>query len=381
MDTLFSTTPAALAAAGLAASAVAWRSRAWGRPRALLGCVAAALAAVAVISEHVALFGACWLAASVLVSQGSRPTDLRQALGVLGDAVAVAALVAFTLDAGDGSLPWAGGAPPVPGWVLAGFVAGLSLRAAAGGVREPGLLALAAAVGMRMSVEGALADPAALAAAGVLAALVAWTVGPVASVPVLAGGLWGVGGPAASEAAAFVFAGGVVAAFAAAFRVPSRPDPAPAFFERRTRRLAAEGAPGGVFGGIVALLAVTPGVLGLLRVPLGTEPEGAVALIAGLAVLAAGASAAGARRVPTDLPIMRVVGGVVAASVLTLAFLAPGTYADVLDLGIAGEPGLVSALDRTRAGMAGAAAFAAVTTGCLLLVSGVRAGRPPDRPG
>lgn len=327
---------------------------------AVAGCGAVVAAAVAALADDVAVLAPAWMAAAVFVSARTRPTDVRTAAGVLGDALTAGSLVLVAIDTGEGAL-----AAPAP-WAAALFAAGLCLRAGATGMREPGLLVLACAVGARLSAGGLEGlDAPGLVAFAAVAAVLAWAEGPLAALPVLAVSVWGVGHPAATEAAIFLFAGaGVAAAGVAAAGAPA--------VGSRWGRAVTEGPPVGVTAAGLALLAAVPGAAGLLQVPLGRSPEGVVATGATLAVLGAAGSAAGGRRLRPEALSVRALATLAAAVLLALALLTPGGYAEALDAGTAHGSMVAAALERTRDGLVAAGAFAAVVTGLLLTVSRLR---------
>lgn len=355
--------------AGLASMTLAFRIRdqdrrgwAW-----LADAAAVAAAAAACAAGEVAVLVPAWLGASVLVSGHERPNTLRAAVGVLGDAVAAAALVSAVIDTGEGAFPWtSNGAVAEWGPVLLGV--GVAARAGVTGMREPGLLIVASVVALRGLPPGPVGDASVLVALGPVAALVAWAEGPLAALPILGVSLFGVGDPVAGEAGTLVLAGAAVAI--AGVTVAGAPA-----VGSRWRFQATEGPPGGVTAAGLALLALVPAVTGLVQVPLARAPEAAVALASTLAVVGAAASAAGARRLRSQAFSARFVGTVAAVAVLAAALVAPVDYAEVLDIGGAHGSVVAGALSKMRGGLLGAGALAAVLTGVLVLVS-----RPPSPP-
>lgn len=316
------------------------------------------LAAGALLTGRVEIAAAAWLGAAVAVSGRDRPTDLRTAIGVLGDATAVAGLAALAIDTGNGELPWSGGPGPEP-WTLALVAIGVGIRAVAVGMREPGLFILGCAVAANLARSaGAIEAPAWLAILAIPAAAVAWSEGALVGLPILAGALWGVDHPVASEAAAYLWIGAAVAASGVALAG------APAVGGHWPRALN-DGPGGGATAGGLALIAAIPAAVGLLRVPVGEVPETVLVLISTLAVLAAGAAALGARRLRAEVVSPRTLGSLVAATALTLIFVFPAGYADVLD--VPGRAGAVlpPILSPTRDALLEAGAFALIGTGLL----------------
>lgn len=378
MRALLSFDPVSVGGAALAVACLLLRvprRRTWG---ALVGVLAAALAALACLAGQIGVLALAWMAASVAVSGRDRlpsrsagplgPGEIRTAVGVLGDGIAVAAFAGLALDSGAGRLPWSGGPQVLPAWVPALVALGIATRSLASGMREPGLLVVASVIGARLSATGLEGlDAPALVALAPLAAVVAWEEGTLVALPMLGGSLFGVGHPAALEAAALLFAGGAVAVTGVAFAG------APAV-EGRWRLAVGEGPPGGVTAGGLTLLAAVPAAIGLLQVPLASTPEAAVAMAATLAVLGGAGAGAGARRLRSEAFSLRSLASVTAVCVLALGLLTPGGTASALDLAAPRGSVVAGALSGVRGGLVSAGAFAASLTALVFLASRPRRG-------
>lgn len=316
-------------------------------------------AAAACVSGDVALLAPAWIAAGVLTRVGGRaggavgPDDLRGALAVLGDGVAAAALVLVVVDGRADALPWEQGGPVLPDWAPALVALGVALRAAGAGLREPALLVVASVVATRMVVGGGWElDPGVVVTLAGLAGVLAWVDGPVAPIVLLALALGGVGDAGGSDAAVLIAAGAGLAAGAAG--VARRPVPG------------------------LALLAVAPGVVALVRVPLAEAPEAAAVLAASLAIVGAAAVAAGSPRDRVNPPsgAAALAATAAAGALLTLAVLTPGAVLDALDAPAPPEGStVVLAAERGRSALGGAAVFAAAVA----VPAATAARRPPGQ--
>ncbi len=295
-----------------------------------LGAVVVVVAADTTLAAVGFLAGG--LVARIACSEGTAPVA---AWAFLGDALVAAGLGAAALDVADPTLPWVehGAAP---GWAFVVVAAGALLRLTATGMARSPLVVAAAIVGVRLAGLPAAGEPPTWLVAVVgLAVVFAWVGRPTAALATLGWAALGVAGGGA--AAAFLLGGTAVVAVTDVVIADHRVEgPGRAWARLRS----AAPTPPGSMAGFLAALAAIPAAVGLARLPYDEVPE-AVLLLLGVVVTVALVA-----RVP---PSGKWVTGYAAAGLLFVPLLAPGWWADRLEIADPAR-GVTDTLTATRTG-------------------------------